>query len=124
MIEADVLLDDEQRKLSQVVRAFADSVVAPAAYRYDTERRLPMEIIAQMGELGLYGLPVARGGGGQGRDYVSLCLAVAALARVDQSTAVTLEAGGGLGIGPIYRHGSREQQETWLPDLLAGGGLA
>lgn len=49
MIEADVLLDDEQRKLSQVVRDFADSVVAPAAYRYDTERRLPMEIIAQMG---------------------------------------------------------------------------
>ncbi|MCV2225397.1 acyl-CoA dehydrogenase family protein, partial [Pseudomonas sp. C98] len=78
MIEADVLLDDEQRKLSQVVRDFADSVVAPAAYRYDTERRLPMEIIAQMGELGLFGLPFPRDVGGQGQDYVSLCLAVEA----------------------------------------------
>ena len=105
------LLDDEQRKLSQVVRDFADSVVAPAAYRYDTERRLPMEIIAQMGELGLFGLPFPRDVGGQGKDYVSLCLAVEALARVDQSIAVTLEAGVGLGIVPIYRHGSREQQE-------------
>ncbi|MDF2808376.1 MAG: acyl-CoA dehydrogenase [Cellulosimicrobium sp.] len=124
MIEADVLLDDEQRKLSQVVRDFADSVVAPAAYRYDTERRLPMEIIAQMGELGLFGLPFPRDVGGQGKDYVSLCLAVEALARVDQSIAVTLEAGVGLGIVPIYRHGSREQQERWLPDLLAGRALA
>ncbi len=37
---------------------------------------------------------------------------------------MTLEAGVGLGIVPIYRHGSREQQERWLPDLLSGRALA
>ncbi|GAA1975911.1 acyl-CoA dehydrogenase family protein [Isoptericola halotolerans] len=121
---AATALTDEQRKLSQTVREFADEVVAPAAYRYDTERRLPMEIIAQMGELGLFGLPFPRDVGGQGDDYVSLCLAVEALARVDQSIAVTLEAGVGLGIMPIFRHGTAEQKERWLPDLVAGRALA
>ena len=116
-------LTDEQRKLSDTVRDFADHVVAPAAYRYDTERRLPLEIIAQMGELGLFGLPFPVEVGGQGKDYVSLCLAVEALARADQSIAVTLEAGVGLGIMPIYRHGTPEQHERWLPDLVTGRAL-
>lgn len=118
------VLTDEQRKLSEVVRDFADHVVAPAAYQYDTERRLPMEIIGQMGELGLFGLPFPTDVGGQGKDYVSLCLAVEALARVDQSIAVTLEAGVGLGIMPIYRHGTADQHERWLPDLMTGRALA
>ena len=121
---AATVLTDGQRKLSQTVREFADEVVAPAAYRYDTERRLPMEIIAQMGELGLFGLPFPRDVGGQDEDYVSLCLALEALARVDQSIAVTLEAGVGLGIMPIFRHGTPEQKERWLPDLVAGRALA
>lgn len=123
MIEPDSLLDDEQTRLSRVVRELADEVVAPAAYRYDTERRLLLEIVAQLGELGLFGLPFPRDVGGQGKDYVSLCVAVEALARVDQSIAVTPEAGVGLGIVPIYRHGTREQRERWLPDLLAGRAL-
>ncbi|SKC46216.1 acyl-CoA dehydrogenase family protein [Krasilnikoviella flava] len=118
------VLTDEQRKLSAVVREFADQVVAPAAYKYDTERRLPLEIIGQMGELGLFGLPFPVDVGGQGKDYVSLCLAVEALARVDQSIAVTLEAGVGLGIMPIFRHGTDAQKQRWLPDLMAGRALA
>ena len=117
-------LTDEQRKLSDTVREFADTVVAPAAYRYDTERRLPLDIIREMGDLGLFGLPFPVEHGGQGKDYLSLCLAVEALARVDQSIAVTLEAGVGLGIMPIVRHGTAEQRERWLPDLVTGRALA
>ncbi|WP_309708532.1 acyl-CoA dehydrogenase family protein [Pseudolysinimonas sp.] len=117
-------LTPEQQELQNTVEAFADEVVAPAAYQYDTERRLPLDIIAQMGDLGLFGLPFPVEIGGQGKDYFSLCLAVEALARADQSIAVTLEAGVGLGIQPIYRHGTDEQKERWLPDLLRGRALA
>lgn len=117
-------LTPEQQNLQDTVRAFADEVVAPAAYQYDTERRLPLDIIAQMGDLGLFGLPFPVDIGGQGKDYLSLCLAVEALARVDQSIAVTLEAGVGLGIQPIYRHGTDDQKQRWLPDLLRGRALA
>jgi len=117
-------LTPAQLALRDEVRAFADEVVAPRAYEYDTERRLPMDIIGQMGDLGLFGLPFPTVDGGQGQDYVSLCLAVEALARVDQSIAVTLEAGVGLGIMPIFRHGTDAQKERWLPDLLNGRALA
>ncbi|KQQ95610.1 acyl-CoA dehydrogenase [Leifsonia sp. Leaf325] len=117
-------LSDEEQALYDTVSDFADTVVAPEAYSYDTERRLPMEIIAQMGEMGLFGLPFPKKYGGQGGDYVQLCLAVEALGRVDQSIGVTLEAGVGLGIMPIYRNGSPAQREEWLPDLIAGRALA
>lgn len=117
-------LTPEQQELYDTVCAFADDVVAPAAYQYDTERRLPLDIIAQMGDMGLFGLPFPEEMGGQGKDYFSLCLAVEALARADQSIAVTLEAGVGLGIMPIYRHGSDEQKQRWLPDLVRGRALA
>ncbi|HWH97764.1 MAG TPA: acyl-CoA dehydrogenase family protein [Pseudolysinimonas sp.] len=117
-------LTPEQQELQNTVRAFADEVIAPAAYQYDTERRLPLEIITQMGDLGLFGLPFPVDLGGQGKDYFSLCLAVEALARVDQSIAVTLEAGVGLGIMPIFRHGTDAQKQRWLPDLLQGRALA
>ena len=120
----DPRLTDEHKALRKTVREFADTVVAPAAYQYDTERRLPMEIIAQMGELGLFGLPFPVEYGGGGKDYLSLCLAVEQLGRVDQSIGVTLEAGIGLGVMPIFRFGTPEQRQRWLPDLTAGKALA
>jgi alkylation response protein AidB-like acyl-CoA dehydrogenase len=120
----DPRLTDGHTRLRDTVRDFADTVVAPAAYQYDTERRLPMEIIAQMGELGLFGLPFPVEYGGGGKDYLSLCLAVEQLGRVDQSIGVTLEAGIGLGVMPVYRFGTEEQRQRWLPDLTAGRALA
>ncbi|GAA1488897.1 acyl-CoA dehydrogenase family protein [Brachybacterium sacelli] len=118
------LLSAEHQQLAAQVRDFADEVVAPASYTYDTARRLPMEIIAEMGSMGLFGLPIPVEFGGQGRDYLSLCVAVEQLARVDQSLAVTLEAGLGLGAMPILNFGTRAQQERHLPALARGEELA
>jgi short/branched chain acyl-CoA dehydrogenase len=117
-------LTEDNKKLQAMVRDFADTVVAPAAYEYDTRRALPYGIIAQMGEMGLFGLPIPTEYGGQGRDYFALCLAVEQLARVDQSIAVTLEAGVGLGIMPVYRRGTDEQKQEWVPRLASGSALA
>jgi short/branched chain acyl-CoA dehydrogenase len=121
---AEYGLSDEEQRLVQQVRDFADTVVAPAAYEYDTKRELPYGIIAQMGEMGLFGLPFPREYGGRGKDYFQLCLAIEQLSRVDQSIGVTLEAGVGLGMMPIFRNGSEEQRLRWLPDLAAGRALA
>lgn len=115
---------DFQEKLRHEVRQFADTVVAPAAYEYDTKRELPYGIIATMGEMGLFGLPFPKEYGGQGRTYVDLCIAIEELGRVDQSIGVTLEAGVGLGAMPIFRSGTEEQRLRWVPPLAQGRSLA
>lgn len=117
-------LSDEEQQLSDKVRAFADSVVAPAAYEYDTKRELPYDIIAEMGEMGLFGLPFPVEYGGQGKTYFQLCLAIEQLSRADQSIGVTLEAGVGLGAMPVYRSGTEAQKQEWLPMLARGEALA
>ncbi len=55
-----------------------------------------------------------------GGDYFALCLALEELGRVDSSVAITLEAGVGLGIMPIYRFGTEEQKRQWLPRPVRG----
>ncbi|WP_448237629.1 acyl-CoA dehydrogenase family protein [Microbacterium paulum] len=117
-------LTDEQRELAGMVRAFADEEVAPQAYEADRTKTLSMEVVRGMGELGLFGLPFPEEVGGQGCDSVALGLAIEGLGRVDQSVAITLEAGVCLGAMPVFRFGTDAQREELLPDLLCGRALA
>jgi short/branched chain acyl-CoA dehydrogenase len=113
-------LSEEYEALRASVEDFAHKVVAPQIGDLYERELFPYEIVAQMGEMGLFGLPFGEEWGGQGGDYFALCLALEELARVDSSVAITLEAGVGLGAMPLYRFGSQEQKERWLPDLVAG----
>ncbi|MFK0401227.1 acyl-CoA dehydrogenase family protein [Microbacterium sp. NPDC090225] len=117
-------LSPEERELAGMVREFAETVVAPRSYEADRTHTLPMDVVAQMGDLGLFGLPFPEEYGGQGGDYLALGIAIEALARVDQSIAITLEAGVSLGAMPIFRFGTETQKNELLPDLLAGRALA
>jgi hypothetical protein len=76
-----------------------------------------------MAEMGLFGLPFPEEYGGMGGDYFALCLAIEELGRVDQSVAITLEAGCSLGAMPVFRFGTDEQKQRWLPELCAGASL-
>src|SRR5256885_3356701 len=119
----DYRLNDEHEALRKVVEEFARDVVAPQAERLDAAEEFPSDIVRQMGEMGLFGLPFPEEYGGMGGDYFALCLALEELARADSSVAITLEAGVSLGAMPIYRFGTEEQRREWLPDLLAGRAL-
>jgi butyryl-CoA dehydrogenase len=118
-----VELTPEQEAFRRVVRDFADAEIAPHAEEWDRDHAFPVDTVLKMGELGLFGLPFPERYGGGGADFTTLCLAIEELGRVDQSMAITLEAGVGLGANPIYRFGTEEQREEWLPDLLAGRAL-
>lgn len=120
----DLDLSDEQKEFQKVVRAFVDDAIRPNAERWDQEHELPMEAVKQMAELGLFGLPFPEEYGGSGADFLTLCLAIEEIARVDSSLAITLEAAVGLGAMPIYRFGSDEQRRHWLPPLARGEALA
>ncbi|MEA2461094.1 MAG: short-chain 2-methylacyl-CoA dehydrogenase, partial [Actinomycetota bacterium] len=117
-------LSPEQQDFQKVVRSFVDEAIRPHAERWDEEAELPMDAVKQMAELGLFGLPFPEEYGGAGADFLTLCLAIEELARVDSSLAITLEAAVGLGAMPIYRFGNEDQRQRWLPPLAAGESLA
>lgn len=117
-------LPAEYRQLQQAVREFSQEVVAPVSAEHDRNHTFPYEIVSQMGEMGLFGLPFPEEHDGMGGDYLSFGLALEELAKVDQSVAITLEAGVGLGAMPIFHFGNDEQKATWLPELCRGERLA
>ncbi|GHD07619.1 acyl-CoA dehydrogenase family protein [Zhihengliuella salsuginis] len=117
-------LEEEYQDLVDTVRDFADEVIAPVSAKHDEEHSFPYEIVAQMGQMGLFGLPFPEEHGGMGGDYFALSLALEEIARVDQSCAITLEAGVSLGAMPVYRFGTDEQKAKWLPKLASGEALA
>jgi short-chain 2-methylacyl-CoA dehydrogenase len=121
---ADFDLSEEYQDLSKTVREFADEVVAPVSTKHDEEHSFPYEVVAQMAEMGLFGLPFPEEYGGMGGDYFALALALEQLGRVDQSVAITLEAGVSLGAMPVYRFGTEAQKQQWLPLLASGKALA
>ncbi len=119
----DTRLTDEQVQLRRTVEEFAREVVAPASYQHDRDKTFPYEVVRGMADMGLFGLPFPEEYGGMGGDYFALCLALEELARVDQSVAITLEAGCSLGAMPVYRFGTEEQKQEWLPQLTSGQAL-
>jgi short-chain 2-methylacyl-CoA dehydrogenase len=113
-------LSDEHEALRLTVERFAQTEVAPVIGGLYEREEFPYDIVAQMGAMGLFGLPFPEEYGGMGGDYLAFCLALEELARVDSSVAITLEAGVGLGAMPIFRFGSEEQKQEWLPRLCRG----
>ncbi|HEX5246215.1 MAG TPA: acyl-CoA dehydrogenase family protein [Gaiellaceae bacterium] len=117
-------LSDEQQLIRDTVREFALTRVAPVAAELDREARFPYELVAEMAELGLMGIPIAEEYGGAGGDTVSYAIAVEELTRIDSSVAITVAAHTSLGTMPIYLYGTEEQKQEWLPRLASGEALA
>jgi short/branched chain acyl-CoA dehydrogenase len=120
----DYQLNAEHTQLREAVTEFARQVVAPVIGDYYEREEFPYDIVARMGKLGLFGLPFPEEYGGMGGDLLALGVALEELGRVDSSVAITLEAGVSLGAMPIYRFGTREQKDRWLPQLCSGERLA
>jgi len=117
-------LTEEQELLRRTVREFAETKVAPVAEELDREERFPYELVREMAELGLMGIPIGEEYGGAGGDTVSYAIAIEELTRIDSSVAITVAAHTSLGTTPIYLYGSDEQKQEWVPQLAAGAKLA
>ena len=113
-------LSSEHELLRSTVREFAEERIAPVAEELDREHRFPYDIVAELAELGLMGIPISERYGGAGGDTLAYAIAIEELTRVDSSVAITVAAHTSLGTMPIYLFGTDEQKERWLPDLATG----
>jgi alkylation response protein AidB-like acyl-CoA dehydrogenase len=120
----DLDLTPEHELVRQTVREFAEGRVAPLAEELDREARFPYELVEELADLGLMGMPIPEEYEGGGTDMVSYAIAIEELTRVDSSVAITVAAHTSLGTMPILLFGSEEQKREWLPDLAAGRRLA
>jgi short-chain 2-methylacyl-CoA dehydrogenase len=117
-------LSEEHQLIRGTVRELATERIAPVAEELDREHRFPYEIVAELAELGLMGIPVPEEYGGSGGDTLSYAIAIEELSRVDSSVAITVAAHTSLGTMPILLYGGEEQKREWVPDLASGKRLA
>jgi short/branched chain acyl-CoA dehydrogenase len=120
----DFDLSDEHELLRKTVREFAEQRIEPVAEELDREHRFPYDIVAELAELGLMGIPIPEEFEGGGGDTLSYAVAIEELTRVDSSVAITVAAHTSLGTLPILMFGTDEQKRDWLPDLASGRRLA
>ncbi len=111
---------EEQAMIRTMVRDFAENEIAPIARDINREERFPVEVVKRMGELGFMGLDLLVKYGGGGADYVSYCIMLEELGRVDLGTSVTVSSHLSLGGGTIEQWGSEEQKQKYLPKIVTG----
>jgi alkylation response protein AidB-like acyl-CoA dehydrogenase len=115
-----LMLTEDHLQVRDMVRRFAEEVVAPRARELDETESFPHEAVKQMAELGLLGLPYPEKYGGAGMDMLAYAIAVEEVARVCASTAITMAAHVSLGCGPVYGAGSEAQKQRFLVPMAKG----
>ena len=113
-------LNEDQQLMKDMFVEFTEQFVKPIAAELDEQERFPEELIPQLGETGLLGIPVAEEYGGAGADNMSYVLAVEEVSKACASTGVTISAHTSLCCWPIEAFGTEEQKQKYLPDLASG----
>ena len=116
----NVILNDEQRKIQEIVRKFCQEEIIPVASEMDKRHEWPSDLLKQMGEMGLMGMPIPKEFGGAGTDHVSYVIAVEELARAWGSISLIMCVHTSVGSLPIYLFGTPDQKERFLKPLAKG----
>lgn len=116
----DTTLSDEQIAVRDLAGDFADREIRPIVMEYDESQEFPTEIFKKMAELGFLGITVPTEYGGAGLGFVEYALIVEQVGRVDPSIALGVAAHNGLCTGHIFRFGSEELRQKYVPRLATG----
>jgi acyl-CoA dehydrogenase len=116
----DFHFTEEQTMLQKMVRDFAKEKVAPEIERMEREHRFPKELIGEMEELGLLGIPIPEEYGGSGMDFISYVRTIHELSKVSASLGVILSVHTSVGTNPILYFGTDQQKQYYLPKLASG----
>ena len=115
----DALLDDEERAIRDTVRAFVRERVLPDVGDWFEQGILPRELMGELGKLGLFGMHLD-GYGLPGASAVAYGLTCLELEAGDSGVRSAVSVQGSLAMYSIWRWGSEEQKQRWLPAMHAG----
>lgn len=116
----DFAFDDELKLLQQQVREFAFAEVARGAGERDKAAAMPVELLKQLGEMGLFGITIPEKFGGSGMGCVASSMVVEEVSKACAGTGVLLSAHSSLCVDPIMTFGTEEQKKKYLPKLATG----
>ncbi|NTX36760.1 acyl-CoA dehydrogenase family protein [Myxococcus sp. CA051A] len=119
----DFELPESHRALQSSLRDFCERQVKPFAGQWDKEEKFPMEVVRELGQLGVMGILVSEKYGGADMDSLAVAVAVEEIARYDGSLALTVASHNGLGTSHLRVFGNETQHAKYLPKLASAEAL-
>ncbi|HEY5519469.1 MAG TPA: acyl-CoA dehydrogenase family protein [Candidatus Limnocylindrales bacterium] len=116
----DLELSPEHELLRRTIRDFLAREVADKIDEHEQERRFPTDVVAELGQMGLLGIPFPEEEGGAGLDTLAYAIAIEELARVWGSLAIIVAAHTSLGCNPLHIAGTDEQKQKYLVPMASG----
>jgi glutaryl-CoA dehydrogenase len=119
-LDIDGLLSADERLVRQTVREFVDDRVLPVIEKNNRDGTFPMNLVPAMAEMGLFGSTLPAQYGGAEMNNVAYGLVMQELERGDSGIRSFASVQSALVMYPIFKYGSREQRDLWLPALARG----
>jgi alkylation response protein AidB-like acyl-CoA dehydrogenase len=116
----DFQFNDEQQDLRRSVREFAEKEIAPHVMEWDEASCFPMEIVKELGRMGLMGVIFPSDYSGAAMGYIEYVIAIEELSRVDGSVGIIVAAHTSLCSNHIFIAGNEEQRRKYIPKLASG----
>jgi butyryl-CoA dehydrogenase len=108
------------QQVAQSARDFAMQYIKPNVMKWDEAQELPVDVLKEMGKLGLMGVLVPEEYGGAGLSYFEYVAVIQEIASVCGSIGLSVAAHNSLCTGHILAFGSEQQKKSWLPKLASG----
>ncbi|MCL4289135.1 MAG: acyl-CoA dehydrogenase family protein [Thermoleophilia bacterium] len=122
VLDIDALLDDEERAIRDTVSQFVREQVLPEVGDWFERGVLPLEVIRELGKLGLFGMHL-EGYGCAGASAVAYGITCLELEAGDTGIRSACSVQGSLAMFAIWKWGSEEQKQRWLPPMAAGDSI-
>ncbi|SFU12222.1 glutaryl-CoA dehydrogenase [Algoriphagus locisalis] len=119
-LDLDDLLTDEHKLIRTSIRDFVKKEISPYIEDWAQKAHFPTEIVKKFGDVGAFGPQIPEQYGGGGLDYISYGLIMQEIERGDSGMRSTASVQGSLVMYPIYKFGSEEQRNKYLPKLASG----
>jgi acyl-CoA dehydrogenase len=113
-------LSPEHELLRRTIRDFLQREVVDKIDEHEQERRFPTDIVAELGSMGLLGIPFPEEEGGAGLDTLAYAIAIEEISRVWGSLGIIVAAHTSLGCNPLHLAGTDEQKQKYLVPMASG----